>query len=587
MQIFPTPSGIKRSAEPPAPASPEGCVRVFARAFALLSALALTLGLQGCAASGQKPDAEGYDRLVEELAGGQSDAWAELPEVFLEREDFAARLARLEALQGEARGQHGAEDLDRLGRGMLDAYYGDLRAHELLQRLAFAAGDEARGEFHRQALSNLTAVIEASGSGTASDPWRVISATEAFVWLSSQRHEIAGALYHGNDAEGTLALVLKARRRDQDNLRELWFDLTPTYQATRRVLGEASPKPSELIAARARDGDAAAQTSYAIRLWHRGHAESTVQAVHWLQRASAEGNVIAREMLGVVYGVIARNRSGEEAEQLIDAAVDQFLLAVGQGSSTALYNLGQLYLSGHFGSENQPAGVDLLRQAVERDNLDAMVLLARLRYNGQFVGQDRAAALQLLARAAAGGHPEGQLFYARHQLSTDDGEGFDDQALEWLRQAAESGESAEAMLLYGSLLARGEYTERDAEEAVHWFKQAASQARDADTVNTVAWILVVAEQHDLRDPEHGLALMEALMTQDQAAAMNAAYLDTWAASHAANGDFERAVEIQKQAVAVAEAEHAKREDGGPDYLPLLREHLEKFRNGETVSEDVP
>lgn len=554
---------------------------------ALTVLLVTALGITACTGPGVEPDTDRYTRLVTALSSGQSDDWAELPEAFLARDDFAVRLARLEQLQQEARDERATNELDRLGRGMLDSYYGDLRAHDLLQRLAFASGDEPRGNFHRQALSELSAVIEASGSGTAADPWHVVSATEAFVWLSQQRHDVAGALYHGDDADGTLALVLKARRRDEDNLRELWFDLTPTYRATRRVLGEEGPKPSELIAARARDGDAAAQTSYAIRLWHRGSAESTIQAVHWLQRASAEGNVIAREMLGVVYGVIARNRSGEEAEQLIDAAVDQFLLAVGQGSSTALYNLGQLYLSGHFGSENQPAGVDLLRQAVERENLDAMVLLARLRYNGQFVGENREAALQLLQRAAAGGHPEAQLFYARHLLSTDDGEGFDDQALTWLKQAAESGESAQAMLLYGTLLARGEYAQRDADEAVAYFKQAAERALDADTVNTVAWILVVAEQRDLRDPKHGLALMEALMTQDEAAAMNAAYLDTWAASHAANGNFERAVEIQLQAVAVAEAEHARRDDGGPDYLPLLREHLEKFRKGETVSEDVP
>jgi len=578
MQNFSMPTQLTRGIALSNPTAP--------RALALL--LVLALGLQGCAGAGQQPAPERYERLVTELASGESEAWAELPEVFLERQDFAVRLARLDQLQSEARSdENTADDLERLGRGMLDAYYGDLRAHEMLQRLAFAAGDDPRGEFHREALADLMAVIEASGSGSASDPWQVLSATEAFVWLSNQRHEVAGALYHGDDEAGTLSLVLKARRRDEDNLRELWFDLTSTYQGTRRVLGEDSPDPSELIAARARDGDAAAQTSYAIRLWHRSSAESTIQAVHWLQRASAEGNVIAREMLGVVYGVIARSRLGEQAEQLIDAAVDQFLLAVGQGSSTALYNLGQLYLSGHFGTENQPAGVDLLRQAAERDNLDAMVLLARLRYNGQFVGEDREAALQLLERAAAGGHPEGQLFYARHLLSEDAGEAFDDRALEWLRQAAESGESAEAMLLYGTLLARGEHARQDSVEAVSWFKQAAEQSPDADIVNTVAWILVVAEQQDLRDPQHGRALMEALMAQDKAATMNAAYLDTWAASYAATGDFERAVDIQQQAVTMAEAEHARREDGGPDYLPLLREHLEKFRNGETVSEDVP
>lgn len=569
----------------PSPSAPERQAVILRNAFALFTGALLTYG---CATAGPvSPEGDRYDQLVAALAEGRSDAWPELPEAFLERSDFAGRLAQLEQAQAEARGRSERETLERLSSDMLEAYYGDLRAHEVSQRLAYAAGETARGDFHRQALTALAAAIAASGDGTAAKPWQVISATEAFVWLSSQRQEVAGALYHGDDAEGTLALVLKARRRDEDGLRELWFDLTPTYRATRRILGDDAPRPSELIAARARDGDAAAQTAYAIRLWHRGTSESAVQAVHWLQRASAEGNVIAREMLGVVYGVIARSRSDDEAEQLIDAAVDQFLLAVGQGSSTALYNLAQLYLSGHFGSENQPAGVELLRQAVDRDNLDAMVLLARLRYNGQFVSKDRDAAVQLLMRAAAGGHAEGQLFYARHQLSTDDGAGFDERALGWLREAAASGESAQAQLLLGTLLARGEHVDRDAEAAIEWLKSAASSTTDADTINTVAWVLVVAEQHDLRDPEHGLALMEALMTRDRVAAMNAAYLDTWAASHAANGNFERAVDIQRQAIAVAEAEAESRDDGGPDYLPLLREHLELFSNGETVSEDVP
>lgn len=569
----------------PSPSRPAGHPALLRSGAALLAATVLLLG---CASPGQRPpEVEHYDRLVADLAEGRSEAWHELPDAFLARSDFATRLARLEQAQARTDDSPDRDQLEGLLAEMLGAYYGDLRAHEVQARLAYAGSDTERGDFHRRALEALAAAINNSGNGTATEPWRVVSATEAFVWLSSQRREVAGALYHGDDAEGSLALVLKARRRDGDRLEELWFDLTPTYQATRRILGDDAPQPSELIAARARDGDAAAQTAYAIRLWHRGSSESAVQAVHWLQRASAEGNVIAREMLGVVYGVIARSRSDEEAEQIIDAAVDQFLLAVSQGSSTALYNLGQLYLSGHFGSENQPAGVDLLRQAVDRDNLDAMVLLARLRYNGQFVAQDQAAALRLLERAAEGGHPEGQLFYVRHLLSTDDGAGFDDRALNWLREAAASGESPQAMLLLGTLLARGEHTERDPAQAVAWMKRAAASTLDADTINTVAWVLVVAEQRDLRDPAHGLELMEALMSRDEVAAMNAAYLDTWAASHAANGNFERAVAIQRQAVAVAEAESERREDGGPDYLPLLREHLERFSNGETVSEDVP
>ena len=557
-----------------------------------LLTLAIVLGalLAGCAGRGYEPDSPGaYDRLVRDLAAERSDEWSALPPAFLAREDFVERMHRLERLHQDAQAQSEAdrEAVDQMTQNMLEAYYGDLRAHRLRHRLALAGGDTDSGEFHERAVDALLAAIEDSGEGTADSPWQVVSATEAYVWLASQRKEVAGALYHGDDEKGTLALVLKARPRDEDNLSELWFDLTPTLRATQRQMDTEGPAPTELIAARARDGDSAAQTAHAIRLWHEGNQDSAVQAVHWLRSASEQGNVIAREMLGVVYGVIARTRRGEEAEQLVDAAVDQFLLAVGQGSSTALYNLGQLYLSGHYGEENQPTGVEMLRQAVARDNLDAMVLLARLRYNGQFVSQDLDAALELLERAAERRHAEAQLFYARHLLSTDEGAGFDDRALAWLEDAATEGESVQAMLLLGTLYAQGEHAPHDTEQAVTWLKQAAESTLDADTINTVAWVLVVAEQLELRDPAYGLELMNTLMARDQLAAVNAAYLDTWAAAHAANGDFERAVEIQERAVSVAEAEHAERDDDGPEYLPLLREHMELFRSGQTVSEDVP
>jgi Cdc6-like AAA superfamily ATPase len=75
--------------------------------------------------------------------------------------------------------------------------------------------------------------------------------------------------------------------------------------------------------------------------------------------------------------------------------------------------------------------------------------------------------------------------------------------------------------------------------------------------------------------------MDALMTRDEAAAANPAYLDTWAAAAAATGDFERAVDIQRRAVTAAEALD------NPPFLPVLRQHLEQFEAGEPVFEAVP
>ena len=49
---------------------------------------------------------------------------------------------------------------------------------------------------------------------------------------------------------------------------------------------------------------------------------------------------------------------------------------------------------------------------------------------------------------------------------------------------------------------------------------------EAETINTAAWILAVAERPTLRAPALALRLMDALMTRDEAAAANPAYLDT-------------------------------------------------------------
>lgn len=562
--------------------------RLLQATLLLLTAL-IAGGLAGCASTGSDTPPD-YAELVADLRAERSDAWHQLDAAFLRLPDFQSRLERLGVLHRRVADprENDAEQLVAAADRMLELYFGDLRAHVLRHRLALAAGDADTARFHLAAADAVAAALAASGDGSAASPHVVVAAPQAHAWLDRRGVDIVGALYATEDEPENLTLVLKIRDGERLALRDLHFDLTPTFRAgvaLTGAMGAERPTPSQLIATRAAQGDSAAQTAYAIELWQSG-AEFAGRAVQWLQAAGESGNVIAREMLGVIYGSLATGRSGEEAAQLLDAAVDQFLLAVNQGSDTAMYNLAQLYLSGHFGEENQPSGVALLEQASERDNLDALVMLARLHYNGQFVPEDRDRAVALLARAAGRGHTEAQLFHARHMLSTDDGVGFDAQARAWLEEAATAGNSPDAMLLLGTLHARGEHLEQDAAIAVRWLRAAAAATDDPETINAVAWIFAVAENPALRDPPAAQALMDALMTGDASAADNPAYIDTWAAANAANGRFEEAVRIQQQALAIAEQE-AGESGTPPDYLPVLREHLELFENGGTVTEDVP
>ena len=545
-----------------------------------LGALALLLFLAGCA-QGPGPGARSeYDALVDDLKAG-APRWEELDPTFLGSADRNERLSRRPALRGRVlrSGAEGERSRLRAALERLELYYGDIDAHAQAFRAALSLDASESAAHHRSALRALEARIAASGEGTPEAPYAVLTAQDAFDWLRQRKIATVGALYQGDDEAGTLQLLIRVQEAQGEGLKNWIFDLTPTFTAGAQwaqAMG-ADSKPSAYIATRAQQGDPAAQTAYALRLWREGSGLGP-ETVSWLQSASEAGNLVARELLGTVYLALAARREGEEQSRFLDAAVDQLLLAVAQGSAEAMVNLAKLYLSGHFGEENRSAGVALLRQAIARDNLDAEVLLARLEYNGQLVAKAEAQALERLHRAADAGHREAQLFSVREKLSTE--QALDDRAQGWLTAAADSG-VADAMLLLGSLYADGVHFPQDDELAKRWLSAAGLSSGEAETINTAAWILAVAERPTLRAPALALRLMDALMTRDEAAAANPAYLDTWAAAAAATGDFERAVLLQRRAVTAAEA----LED--PPYLPVLRQHLEQFEAGEPVFEAVP
>ncbi len=71
------------------------------------------------------------------------------------------------------------------------------------------------------------------------------------------------------------------------------------------------------------------------------------------------------------------------------------------------------------------------------------------------------------------------------------------------------------------------------------------------------------------------------MTRDDEARRKPEYLDTWAATYAANGDFIRAVAVQEEAVEAAE------EDQYESVREIIQTHLEAFKSGKTITETAP
>ncbi len=100
-------------------------------------------------------------------------------------------------------------------------------------------------------------------------------------------------------------------------------------------------------------------------------------------------------------------------------------------------------------------------------------------------------------------------------------------------------------------------------------------------VNTIAWTLTVSDLEGLKRTRYALKIMDTMMNSDEQAVQRPEYLDTWAAAYAANGDFGRAVTLQQRAVEAAESEN------NVDVLDILREHLEAFQNGQSITEQAP
>ncbi len=97
------------------------------------------------------------------------------------------------------------------------------------------------------------------------------------------------------------------------------------------------------------------------------------------------------------------------------------------------------------------------------------------------------------------------------------------------------------------------------------------RSREPAALNELAWQLAVSPNPRIRNPARALALAKSAVA---AHAKYCVYMDTLAAAYAANGDFVRAIAMQKAAIPLAKnAEVARR----------AAEHLAKFERGESLS----
>ena len=513
---------------------------------------------------------------------------AALRQAFFDGQEYSENYRRLGELETEA--LRLAEDeplkLGAIGTAILDLCQGSLTGHYALQRFYAYLDSPDTATAHAQWVAAIKAQMTAQAEGTATSPYTALTPAEAQIFVISESLSPVGSIYQSNESAPLSMLVVG--RPAEGPLRELHFDLDALYQHAQgslpeqmaRQLLDAGFTPLALIGRLARSGDSTAQAAVGALMIARRQLDD---AVGWLRSASRPGNVLANVMLARIHWERANQAENEDDKRAaLDQVLENYLHAIALGSADAMYALGSLYLSDAFGEDNKAQGLPLLEQAGELGHANALLYLAHLYYTGEVVERDLTHAEAYFIRSASLNNAAARLSYARYLMREGAQAQGDERAVRWLRDLAEEHDHPEAMLLLGNLHARGIAAKQNIRRAQRWYRDAARAApNDANIVNEVAWTLTVSDLARLRKAHYAHKIMSRLMEADEQARTSPEFLDTWAATFAAKGDFDEAVRLQE--LALKEATNADRED----VLDILREHLDLFRAGKPVIEAAP
>lgn len=529
--------------------------------------------------------------LATAIENGTSKDVAALRDLFVKSPDFVDRFERMAELESDTIALLSREPLrlGGMGAALLDQFYGNLLGHQAF-KLYYEDGRvnelEAAAN-HGRILELLTRHTADSGDGSRERPYAVFSAGEASAFLSARARQGVGSMYTLPDGHGGELgiLILSATAGVEPGSEPLLaehFDLTETYRAIRRRILQQNPDtdfgPEGVIFNLARQGDLAAMAT--IGTFGLTDPSRYDQARPWLERATRRGNLLAQLALAQLYTTKARSLGVEDAVPYVHMAIEQHLQAIAKGSTDAMVQLARIYLEEHFGINDTKKAIGLLEKAASLETIRAITLLSSYYYAGEHVEKDVEKAASLMHEAGALGDTGARMSYARILVELEKDRGtFAESALPWITQAGED-DDVNAMMFLGEVYAKGNQVRHSTRRAKRWFKRASDTSKDPQIINHVAWTLTVSDQTRLRDTSYALEIMERMMNQDPQARRNPAYIDTWAAAYAANGDFERAMELQQEALTQAEQAEA-------DYVDILRDHLASFRKQELIEEAVP
>ncbi|MDA1075380.1 MAG: tetratricopeptide repeat protein [Proteobacteria bacterium] len=545
--------------------------------FLLLAILVVA----GCQNTPSEP--ENYQDLTRLITAGEQPSVDDLAASFMAMPDMPDKMKRLIELEQQALQMVDDEPLKlgSIGSAILDTYYGSLTGHFVMARFYTHLENADAAAPHLNWQQNISLAMAHTADGSRDNPFFAMSGSDAEIYSRLQGNTTVGSIYQTSD-EIPFALLLQVRP-EQGSLENLYFDLNNLYRSVELEIeaesAEASVRPLAMMGYLARNRDSAAQAAIGHFLHVRGR---TIDAIGWLRAASDTGNIIANVILAQVFWQQANTTDDPDTrERALERVMDNYLHAIGLGSSDAMYALAVLYLGGNFGEENEPSAIPLLKQAGDLDHSESLLYLGHLYYAGDKVEQSLSSAEAYFVRSAELDNQQAQLSYARYLMREKDNAAGDERIIDWLTALADE-DDPQAMLLLGNLYARGVSTQQSTRRAISWYKNAVKTAPvDPDVVNEVAWTMAVSDVRKLRNARYAQKIMDNMMNEDADARQSPEYLDTWAATYAGTGDFEEALRLQNEAL--SQATKANRED----VIDVLKDHLSSFEAGKDLTEVAP
>jgi TPR repeat protein len=237
---------------------------------------------------------------------------------------------------------------------------------------------------------------------------------------------------------------------------------------------------------------------------------------------------------------LAQSSAQPSAKQKAVANLKEIAYA---GDVSAQVQLGVIYLTGDGVPKDDAEAVKWLRKAADQDNALGERYLAEMYFKGRGVPADVSEAAKWLRMAAA--QDDAQSEYNLAVLYTQ-GQGVPrnvKEAANWMRKAASQNLAAGQMGL-GALYENGDGVPFDPIEAAKWYQRAVDQ-NYAPAMNNLALLMATTKESSVRNPQAAIALA----TKAVAAGSNPDYLDTLAAAYFANGQIDKAVEMEQKALA--------------------------------------